>query len=128
MGDIMGISGLALQVYSAYKDAPDDYRNISDEVKSLHIIINKAAQHFGSASLSSSSRREGKEVLKGCRNILEDLDALIQKYNNLASTGTSQVLRRIKLRAEDITTMRARLTTNTVLLNGFIQRLIYLLL
>ena len=124
VGDIMAISGLALKVYSAYKDAPDDYRNISDEVKSLHIIINKAATHFDSTTLSDSNRQDGQEVLKGCRNVLEDLDTLIIKYNSLASgsTSSSQVIQRFKLGTEDIATLRARLTSNTTLLNGFIQR------
>ena len=130
VGDIMAISGLALKVCTAYKDAPGDYRNISDEVESLHIIINKAAQHFEGPALSDNSRQEGQKVLKGCQNVLEDLDALIEKYNSLGPTspGTGQVLQRLKLSArlvlgtEDIATLRARLTSNTTLLNGFIQR------
>ena len=123
MGDIMAVSRLALKVYSAYKDAPDDYRNISDEVNSLHIIINKAARHFESNTLSNKTQEEGKEVLEGCHNVLKDLDALIEKYNALASTDRSQVFRRLKFGKEDIVTLRARLTSNTILLNSFIQRL-----
>ena len=128
MGDVMTVSGLALKVYTAYKDAPGDYRNISDKVESLHIIITKAAHHFESTTLSDTSRQQGQKVLKGCQNVLEDLDTLIEKYNSLASTSTStsQVLQRMKLSAslvlgtEDIATLRARLTSNTTLLNGFI--------
>ena len=123
VGDIMAISGLALKVYTAYKDAPDDYRNIADEVKSLHIIIEEAAQHFKSTTLSDEKKQGGKEVLEGCRNVLKDLDALIEKYNALASSNPIQVFRRIKLGTEDIVTLRARLTSNTTLLNSFIQRL-----
>ena len=70
VGDVMAISGLAFKVYTAYKAAPDDNRNISDEVRSLHIIINKAAQHLESSTLSNSNRQEGLEVLEGCQNIL----------------------------------------------------------
>ena len=134
VGDIMAISGLALKVCTAYKDAPGDYKNISDEVESLHIIINKAAQHFEGPTLSNNShwQQEGQKVLRGCQNVLEDLDALIEKYNSLASASTGsdsgQVLQRLKLSAslvlgtEDIATLRARLTSNTTLLNGLIQR------
>ena len=138
VGDVMAVSRLALKVIIAYKDAPGDYRNISDEVESLHIIIKKAAQHFESTSLGDDSRQEGQKVLKGCQNVLEDLDTLIEKYNSLASasasasTSTSQVLQRMKLGAsqvlgtEDIATLRARLTSNTTMLNGFIQRFVIL--
>ena len=122
VGDIMAISGLALKVHTAYKDAPDDYRNIADEVRSLHIIINEAAQHFESTTLSNK-KQQGKEVLEGCQNVLKDLDALIEKYHALASANRSQVFQRIKLGTEDIATLRARLTSNTTLLNSFIQGL-----
>ena len=126
VGDIMAVSRLALKVYTAYKDAPDDYRNIADEVKSLHIIIEEATRHFDeSTALSNKKQEGGKEVLEGCQNVLKDLDTLIEKYKALAPTNanTSQVFRRIKLGTEDIVTLRARLTSNTTLLNGFIQRL-----
>ena len=122
LGDLIAISGLAKKVYTAYKDAPDDYKHISDEVKSLQIIINKAARHFESATLSNNSRQEGQEVLKGCNNVLEDLNSLIEKYNGLASGSPSQVFKRVKLGGEDIATLRARLTSNTTLLSSFIQR------
>ena len=125
MGDIIAISGLAVKVYTAYKDAPDDYRHISDEVKSLQIIINKAARHFERTTLDDNTRQEGQDVLKGCQNVLEDLNSLIEKYNSLASTSANtslQVLKRVKLGTEDIATLRVRLISNTGLLNGFIQR------
>ena len=122
VGDIIAVSGLALKVYTAYKNAPDDYRDIADEVQSLHVIINKAAQHFESTTLSKNSWQEGQVVLQGCQNVLEDLDSLIEKYNSLASAGSGQVLKRIKLGTEDIAMLRARLTSNTTLLSSFIQR------
>ena len=92
VGDIMAISSLAVQVYTAYKDAPGDYRNISDEVRSLHIVINKAVQHFQDPNLSTKNQQEGQEVLAGCQNVLKDLDSLILKYKSLASPNTSQAL------------------------------------
>ena len=125
VGDIMTISGLAVQVYTAYKDAPDDYRNIADEVKSLQIIVNKAAWHFKSSTLSQNSLQEGQQVLRGCQKVLEDLNFLIEKlYHSLADSAnnTNQVLRRIRLGTEDIATLRVRLISHTGLLNGFIQR------
>ena len=123
VGDILAISRLAVKVYTAYKDAPDDYRHISDEVKSLQIIVNKAATHFQSTTLDNNSRQEGQEVLRGCQNVLEDLNSLIEKYNSLASAKTGQILKRVKLGTEDIATLRARLISNIGLLNGFIRRL-----
>ena len=125
VGDIIAISRLAVKVYTAYKDAPDDYRHISDEVESLQIIIKKAARHFEGTTIDNNSRPEGQKVLKGCQNVLEDLNSLIEEYHCLASANTSQIIMRVKLRTEDIPTLRARLISNTGLLNGFIQRFFY---
>ena len=123
VGDITAISGLAIKVYTAYKDAPDDYRNISDEVESLHIVIKKAIKHFQDPTLTDDYRQEGQKVLVGCQNVLKDLDALIVKYHGIASANNiRQVIHRIKLGTEDITALRIRLISNTGLLNGFIQR------
>ena len=128
VGDILAISGLAAKVYTAYKDAPNDYKHISDEVKSLQIIIDKAERHFKSTTLDNKSQQEGQQVLKGCQNVLEDLNSLIKEYNTLASSNTNQVLKRVMLGTEDIATLRARLTSNTGLLNSLSKGLTYLLL
>ena len=122
VGDIIAISTLAINVYTAYKDAPDNYRHISHDVKPLPILINKAVEHFASTTLSDNDRQLGQEVLNGCQSVLEDLNSLIERYNSLASTNTHQFVRRFRLGGEDIATLRARLTYNTGLLNSFIQR------
>ena len=119
-GDIIAISKLAVAVYTGYKD---DYKNISDEVQSLQILIDKAAWHFKSASLDKDSQQEGQKALAGCRNVLEDLNSLIEKYSNSGSSKPSQALKRIKLGTGDIANLKARLISNTAILNSFIQRL-----
>ena len=119
VGDVMAISRLAVKAYTA---TPDDYRNIADEVKSLHLIIEEAVRHLKSTALSNKKQQGGKKALEGCQKVLMDLDALIEKYNALASANTSQVFRRIKLGTE-IVILWVRLILNTILLNSFIQRL-----
>ena len=123
VGDIIAISGLAVQVYTAYRDAPDDYKHISNEVKSLQILIDKAAPYFrGATTLSNNSRQEGQQALQGCKDVLEGLKSIIEKYNSSNSSRTSQVLGRIRLGTEDIVSLRVRLISNTASLNAFIQR------
>ena len=109
MGDILAISKLAAKVYTAYKVAPNDHKNITEEVKSLQGMISKAAQHFKSTTLSDNDRRVGQEVLKGCQSVLEDLNSLIEKHKSLVSTDRRLVFKRVKLGEEDIATLRARL-------------------
>lgn len=124
VGDILAISGLAFQVYTAYKDAPDDYKHISMEVKSLQAIVDEATKYFESTLLSNSKRQEGQDALQGCRSVLEDLNSLIEKYKSLASANKMQVSKRVMLGTEDIMTLRARLTSNTIALSNFIRRFV----
>ena len=100
-----------------------NYQHVAEEVNSLQTMINKAAQHFQSTTLSDSDRQEGQNVLNGCQSILGDLDSLLEKHNSLASTNPGQAFQRVMLGTEDIATLRARLTSNATLLSSFIRRL-----
>ena len=122
VGDVIAISQLAIKVYTAYKDAPDIYGNISDEVAGLQVLINKVEQQFKSTTLSSNDRRDGQKILKGCQSVLEDLNSRVEKYKSLASTNKKLFFKRVKLGMEDIPTLRARLISNTTLLSSFLRR------
>ena len=122
MGGIATISTLAVKVYTAYKNAPENYRHISEEVESLQILINKAIQLIKGTTLRDNDRQEGQKVLKGCYGVLKDLNSLVKKHKSLASTNKSLATQKVKLGTDDITTLRSRLISNTALLNTFIQR------
>ena len=119
VGDILTISELAVKVYTAYKDGPENHRHISEEVEALQILIDGAEQYFTSTIMSSHVRDKGQKALKGCQSVLEDLYSLIEKYKSPASTS---IFKRVKLGTEDLTKLRARLTTNAVLLDSFLNR------
>ena len=125
--DIIAISGLAIRVYTAYKDTSDDYRHISADVATLQALIEKVAQHFKGTTISSGDHQYGQKVLKGCQAVLEDLMSFIDKYNRLASIHKRLVLNRVKL-GKDITALQVRLISETVLLNGFVRRCVVCLL
>lgn len=122
VGDIITISELAITVYTAYKDAPDNYRHISEEVVALQVLIEGAKQHFQSITIDSNDRQNGEKVLRSCQSVLWDLNSLIEKYKSLASTDQRLIFKRVKLGSEDIATLRARLTSNATLLSSFIRR------
>ena len=114
VGDFLTVSQLALRVYNAYKSAPDDFRNISDEINSLLNVVNKAQNQF------KPDPDNGKR--------LKDLDGLLVKYRAMKSTtsqnglAVGRAVDRVKWGQENITELRARLTSNTTLLHTFISR------
>lgn len=122
MGDILTISELAVRVYTAYKDAPENYSHISEEVEALRVLIDGAGKHLKSPAISIDEIQRGEKVLKSCQTVLTNLDDLMKEYKSVASTNKRQVFKRIKLGTEDVATLRARLISNTVLLSSFIRR------
>ena len=114
IGDFVTVLNLAAKVYAAYHDAPGDYKNISEEVKSLQIIVQEGVQHFQSTTFNKTQQQEGAKVLQGCQSVLADLDFLIEKYKGLTSASRWQVFSRVKLGKKDITTLRARLDRKSV--------------
>ena len=122
--DIIVISGLAVRVYTAYKNAPEHHRHISEGVAELQILINKATQHFKGTTISSKGRRDGERVVRGCQSVLQDLYSLIKKYNRLVLINKRLVLRGVRLGKEDITTLQIRLISEIVLLKGVVRRFV----
>ena len=120
--DIIAITGLAVRVSIAYKDASDDYKHISEEAAALKLLIDRAVPHFKNTAINREDYDYGERVLRGCQSVLEALDSFIGKYERLASINKRLVLNRVKLGNDDITDLQVQLVSNMVLLNGFIRR------
>lgn len=125
-GDFIAISSLAMRVHIAYKEAPGDYRYISEDIAVLQVLMDEAAQHFKSAIISSDDRHDGQRVLENCQGVLEDLNSLIEKYKRRASTNRRFPFMGVKVVGENIVTLHERLIIRTGLLNGFVQRFVIL--
>ena len=85
-----------------------------------------AIHYFEGGTLSDNKRYECQEVLQGCQSVLEDLGSLIEKHKGIASAKRKrwQIFKRVKFSNHNITALRGRLTSNTILLNSFIQRFV----
>jgi len=124
--DSLGVANLAWTVYNGYKDALGDFKNLSDEIKSLHNIVN--SDILTAKNLTSEEQEKLGEILQECTNLLMDLDNLLTKYKRLGSPERSSLraLERGEWGQEDIVELRARLTSNTTLLNTFVTRYLQL--
>ena len=119
--DFIAMLALSTKVHTAYRDAGDDYSHTLEELVVLQILINEAAKHFKSTTISSEDHLYGQKVLKGCQIVLADLNSLFEKYKRLASINKRLMLIRLK---EDIETLQVRLISNTGLLKGFVRRFV----
>ena len=119
VGDFIAVPKLVWNVCTVYKDAPGDFRNISDEIKSLHIIVDRLKDKFQNKTLTSDKQAQLRDILQGCAGVLEELRT---KYTRVGSAQSLQAIGYIKWTQENIAELRARLTSNITLLNAFIAR------
>lgn len=122
VGDFLAVAKLASKVYNVYKDAPADFKNISDEIDSLHIILSQQDRTFKERKLCSKQTQELGKILQGCENVLKDLDKLMSRYQGLGLPLGPKTIDRLRWDPEDVVSLRGRLTSNITLLNAFLAR------
>jgi len=120
VGDFLAVGQLAWNVYKSCRDAPESFKDISTEVLSLHAVLKEAEEILPSQPASPSTQNRLKVVTQGCESVLSDLQSLVDKYESLGSM-TKRTWDRMRWGSEDIAELRARLTSNTVMLTAFIR-------
>jgi hypothetical protein len=120
VGDFIAVGNLAWQVYKSCKDAPESFKNVSQEVLSLHAVLKEIEETLSGHPLSQAKDARLATVTKGCQDILQGLQSLVLKYESLGSQ-TKRTWDRLRWHSDDIAELRARLTSNTVLLTAYIK-------
>ena len=85
VGDFLAVGQLAWTVYKSCKDAPESFGNISQEVLSLHVVIKEFEDNVSGQTLTAAQQAGLKTVGDGCRNVLQELQSLVVKYESLGS-------------------------------------------
>jgi hypothetical protein len=116
VGDFIAVGTLAWKIYKSCRAAPESFGNIHLEVLSLHAMLKEAEETVFVHPLSPTQQERLKVVGDGCYSVLEDLQALIQRYESLG-TQSKRTWDRIRWGAEPVAELRARLTVHIGLLN-----------
>lgn len=119
-GDIVAVGTLAWNVYKSCKDAPDSFKDISNEVLSLHAVLKEADETIFKSPLPPQSQARLKTIYEGCQSVLSDLQALVDKYENLG-TQSKWTWDRMKWGTENVAEIRSRLVSNTTFLTAYIR-------
>lgn len=122
-GDFVTIPTLCWKIYRACKDAPEEYRDLSNEVGSLHLVLlesKELVEHAsGSARWKEGQVKRLEEIHKSCEEVLKDLDAIITHYQSLG-TKLKRTWDRMKWGLEGVEGIRNRIVLNTTILSAFI--------
>jgi hypothetical protein len=122
VGDVVVLTQLAWKTYKACKDAPTSFANLAQETQSLHAVLKETEEVLtdSQTKLTPAQQRRLKGVTDGCHGVLNDLDALLQKYDSLG-TRSKMSWDRIGYATKNTAELRSRLISHTVLLSSFIQ-------
>ena len=120
VSDFVAVGQLSWKIYKACKDAPEGFKNIAQEVLSLHAVLKELEETYSDANLSAAQLSRLKVVGDGCRAVLEDLQDLVDRYHSLG-TNTKRTLDRLTWGSENIAELRSRLISNTGLLITFLK-------
>ena len=135
VGDILTVGKLVWDVYSAYTDAPEQFRDFSHEILSLHVVIRKVEDQLGISasdgmmsgsqlpssrgvvSLSTKDQNDLKILYDGLLAIMKELDNLLKKYKSLESTRNP--IDRLKWGHEDLAGLRDKIRSNISMVTAF---------
>jgi hypothetical protein len=120
VGDFVAVGQLTIQLWRAFKDAPQEFAEITRELCSINIVITDLSDQ--AASPTSLLNRRGKnrkeEILtlsKNLQSILEELSDIHRKYQYMGYNAW----KRVRLGERDLTALRTKLVLHLNLLNGF---------
>ena len=117
VGDFITISTLAMNIYSSCKNSSRDFKSITSEVNSLHVVLKKTSEYLPEHSLDTDAAECLESLKNECYSVLKDIQDLLQKYRSLGMKG--RIWDKVKWGSEDISGIRHRLTVNVILLTAF---------
>ena len=86
----------------------------------MHHVLKEAEETLFARPLSPERQTRIKCVADGCESVLNDLQGLVTKYESLG-TQSKRTWDRMKYGHEDITEIRARLTSNITMLGVLVR-------
>jgi hypothetical protein len=119
VGDVIAVSNLAWSVYKSCKDAPQEFKKISRDVSSLHVVlketgemITELAQNEG---LDPRKVKQLRHLTLGCHDVLTELRKLLSRFNRLKSSSRF-TLDRLLWSPGDVKDLRDRIVWNFTVL------------
>jgi hypothetical protein len=124
LGDVFQVVKLAWDVYKACKESSEDFKRLSNEVASLHVVLKETEDYVKEFTDLDPSRRHRLNILtEGCNGTLQDLEKLLNSYESLG-TQAQRTWDRMRFGLEDLADVRSRLVSNATLLTAFNSTLI----
>ncbi|OBT79526.1 hypothetical protein VF21_01313 [Pseudogymnoascus sp. 05NY08] len=119
IGDIILLGTLTWKLYKNCKESSAEFNRISSEVASLHVVIKETEEYVSETEGLSPSRDARLTILiDGCKEVLTELESLLNNYESLG-TQAQRSWDRVRWGLEELADARSRIISNTSLLTAF---------
>jgi hypothetical protein len=119
VSDVITVATLAWNVYKMCKDSPGVYKTVSSDALSLHVVLRETDELIAEESArDAEAATRLNQISMGCKEVLDDLQGLLDKYNSLG-TQAQRTWDRMEFGMEDIATIRSRLIAQAGMLTAF---------
>lgn len=119
IGDIILLGTLTWKLYKNCKESSAEFNRISSEVASLHVVIKETEEYVSETEGLSPSRDARLTILiDGCKEVLTELESLLNNYESLG-TQAQRSWDRVRWGLEELADVRSRIISNTSLLTAF---------
>ena len=134
VNDIVAVGTLVWNVYAAYAGGPEQFRNFSREILSLHVIARKVEDQLGIlgsgatvrlpgfggvASLSTNDGNDLKIVYDDLRTVMVELYDLLKRYHQSLASNTCNPIDQSTWGQEDLVGWRDKIRSGITLRNTF---------
>ncbi|KAH7173265.1 uncharacterized protein B0J16DRAFT_405639, partial [Fusarium flagelliforme] len=121
VGDFLAVLTLAGKIRKDFKGAPSQFKSISDDVRSLSIVIQDA--HANIDQMSDHQTANFAQILTTCKDLLKDVERMMDNWSVISKPqkgkAVQRLWKRLKWEPQEIMDLRARITSNVVLLNAY---------
>jgi len=120
VGDLALAARCAWRLYKACKDSSEDFARLSTELMSLHAVLTETNDFLteNHASIDISRRNRLVILCTGCRSTLDELDAIVARYESLG-TQAQRAWDRVHFGLRDLSDIRNRLLSSVTMLSAF---------
>ncbi|KAK2795967.1 hypothetical protein FQN50_009649 [Emmonsiellopsis sp. PD_5] len=130
VGDFLAVTTLIHKIRKDFVGAPSQFKDISDEVRSLSIVLQDVGILVEGDDPNSQHAKELEHIANGCRDVLETLERTLDKYAELQTVPEKAVngsvgrrmkraWKKLKWEPDDIRDLRSRIVLNLTLLKSF---------
>lgn len=120
-GDFIAIPTFCWKVYKKCKDSTSDFRNISNEVGSLHNVLLETREMLSEQTLSPQQQTRFSVAVAGCTGLLDEVQKLLDRYESLG-TQSRRTIDRMGWSLHNTTDLRLRIIAQANFLEAFNNR------